>query len=57
MNDETIRTSRHPGQGKGQLRDISQEELAWCQIVVDKIIETFVKRQRETASTAPIGVQ
>lgn len=53
MNDETIRTSRHPGQGKGQLRDISQEELAWCQTVVDKIIETFVKRQRETASMCP----
>jgi len=57
MNDETMPTSRHRGQGKGQLRDISQEELAFCQTVADKIIETFVKGQLETASTAPIGVQ
>jgi len=57
MNDETMPTSRHPGQGKGQLRDISQEELAFCQTVADKIIESFVKGQLETASTAPTGVQ
>ena len=48
-----IRELRTTLRGQG----ISQEELAWCQTVVDKIIETFVKRQRETASTAPIGVQ
>ena len=43
MNNESIRTSRHPGKGQGALREIDEDELRCCREVVDRIIEAFLK--------------
>jgi hypothetical protein len=43
MNNKTIRTSRHPGQEQGDLREITSDELAFCQEVADGILESFLR--------------
>ncbi len=43
-NNPNIRTSRHPGEAAGELREITYDELTRCQQIAEKIIRAYAAR-------------